>query len=183
MMGFSRGSSLRLPLVLSAIAFAPVILWVLPSLLVPGQIGISFSPTTIPATSSVDFYSPSVMRYFIPRTRMVACSFIQSRCNRALHVATGRFTALSAQGAPATREVEVWLGDPGESYVMFDPEISQYFQTGIIQQGGCSLTKDPELYPLIFHHSTRHFSHSMSAFETATLELTYVLKRCSLIPD
>lgn len=92
------------------------------------------------------------------------------------HSATGRFTTISPQGTPVTREIEVWLGDPGDAYVMFDPEISRAFQTGTILRSGGSLAKDQELSPLNFHHKTRHFSHGILAYITAALELTHTVQ-------
>ncbi|KFZ17884.1 hypothetical protein V501_01503 [Pseudogymnoascus sp. VKM F-4519 (FW-2642)] len=41
---------------------------------------------------------------------------------------------------------------------MFDPEISQAFQTDSTLQGDDSTTQDPELIPLEFNHDTRHFA-------------------------
>ncbi|KAH8589654.1 hypothetical protein B0O99DRAFT_692221 [Bisporella sp. PMI_857] len=100
------------------------------------------------------------MLYLPPRTR----AFSKLTCYRAHHCATGRFITLSPQGTPVTREIEVWLGDPGNAYVMFDPEVSRALQTGTILQGSCSLAQDPELYPQKFYHDTRHFSHESSLY-------------------
>ncbi len=63
----------------------------------------------------------------------------------------------------------MWLGDPENTYVMFDSEISKAFQAENILQGGCSLGQDTELD---FHHDTRHFSHSMFAPGIVTQMLT-----------
>ncbi len=60
-----------------------------------------------------------------------------------------------------TREIVVWLGDPGDAYVMFDPEISPSFQVEAIPKGDLSPARDEEVCPLAFHHNTRHFSHGM----------------------
>lgn len=103
------------------------------------------------------------MYYTILRTRVLPCTLRRSVFfSRAHHSATGRFITISSQGAPVTRDIEVWLGDPGSAYVMFDPEISRAFKTDeTILQGGCSLAQvDQDLYPLNFYHDTRHFSHS-----------------------
>lgn len=104
------------------------------------------------------------MLYLLPRARISARAFNKSTFYRAHHSATGRFITISPQGTPVTREIEVWLGDPGNAYVMFDPEISRAFQTGTILQGGSSLAQDQDLYPLNFHHDTRHFSHKSSPY-------------------
>ncbi|TVY12689.1 hypothetical protein LARI1_G009024 [Lachnellula arida] len=92
------------------------------------------------------------------RARTPARAFNRVTFHRAHHSATGRFTTISPQGTPVTRHVEVWLGDPGDAYVMFDPEISRAFQAGTTLRGG-SLAQDQELSPLNFYHDTRHFSH------------------------
>ncbi|TVY54664.1 hypothetical protein LCER1_G003651 [Lachnellula cervina] len=104
------------------------------------------------------------MSYLLPRARISARAFNRITLHRANHSATGRFITISPQGAPVTREIEVWLGDPGEAYIMFDPEISRAFQAGSMLQGGCSLAQDQELYPLNFYHDTRHFSHKSSPY-------------------
>ncbi|CZT09791.1 uncharacterized protein RAG0_14431 [Rhynchosporium agropyri] len=104
------------------------------------------------------------MRYLIPRTRKFAHAFAVPTFSLSIHSATARFTTISPHGTPVTRDIEVWLGEPAEAYVMFDPEISKAFQTSAIAQGGCSLTQDPELCPLNFHHDTRHFSHESSSY-------------------
>ena len=101
------------------------------------------------------------MRYLFARVRFHPCGLNNLIFSRTHHSATGRFITISSHGTPVTREIEVWLGDPGTAYVMFDPQISLAFQTGTFLQGGCSLAQDQELYPLNFYHDTRHFSHSM----------------------
>jgi len=99
------------------------------------------------------------MPHFIFQVGFIARAFNRSSSYRYLHNATGKFTTISPQGTPTTREIELWVGDPGDSFVMFRPEIGRAFATGIMLQDGCSVAGDPDLYPLIFHHATRHFSH------------------------
>jgi hypothetical protein len=102
------------------------------------------------------------MRHIIPQIRISTRAFKKPPVTtyRAIHTATAKFITISPQGTPATREVEVYLGDPEEAFVLFDPEISKAFKRGTILQGGCSLAHDQDLYPLNFYHDTRHFSHS-----------------------
>lgn len=100
------------------------------------------------------------MNHTILRTRLLPCALRRSVIfSRAHHSATGRFITISSQGTPVTREIELSLGDPGSTYVTFDPEISRAFKAGAILQGGGSLAQDQDLYPLKFYHDTRHFSH------------------------
>ena len=124
-----------------------------------------------------------LMRYLIPRARVSTGALRQSSSYLALHSATGKLTTISHQEAPTTREIEIWLGDPGESYAMFEPKLSRSFQTGIILQGGCSLAQDYELYLLTFRHATRHFSYSMFADKVGNLELICIIQSCSPIRD
>jgi hypothetical protein len=124
-----------------------------------------------------------IMLYLLPRARISARAFNKLTFYRAHHNATGRFITISPQGILVNREVEVWLGDPGNAYVMFDPEKSRAFQTGTILQGGCSMAQDQELYPLNFHHDTRHFSHSIFVPMIATLEIIYIIQNRPLILD
>ncbi|KAK0112354.1 hypothetical protein ONS96_014926 [Cadophora gregata f. sp. sojae] len=100
----------------------------------------------------------------IRRVRISARASTVPQFRRAHHSATARFTTITPQGTPITRDIEIWLGEPAEAYVMFDPEISKAFQTSAIANGGCSLTQDLELCPLNFHHDTRHFSHTSSPY-------------------
>jgi hypothetical protein len=123
------------------------------------------------------------MYYTILQTRVLSCTLTRSVFSRAHHSATARFITLSSKGTPVTREIEVWLGDPGNSYIMFDPEISQGFKTGTILHGGCSLAQDQHLYPLKFYHDTRHFSHG-EKFNVCDIALKtdYMLFRIVPIP-
>lgn len=68
---------------------------------------------------------------------------------------------MGPQGTPITRQIDVWLGDPGSAYVMSDPKFSQAFQAERALQGDRSNPQDPEFLPLEFHHDTRHFAQSM----------------------
>ena len=99
------------------------------------------------------------MHHSVLRTRFPCTLRRFGFFSRAHHSATARFIIISSQGTPVTREIEVWLGDASNSYVMFDPEISRVFKKGTMLQSGCSLAQDQDLYPLIFYHDTRHFSH------------------------
>ncbi|RDL40378.1 Uncharacterized protein BP5553_00357 [Venustampulla echinocandica] len=99
------------------------------------------------------------MLYLLRRARIPIRTFNKLTFHRAHHSTTGMLITISPHGTRVAREIEIWLGDRGNAYVMFDPEISQAFQAGTILQGGCSLVQDQELLPLNFHHHTRHFSH------------------------
>lgn len=101
------------------------------------------------------------MLCLLPRVRVPTQALRKLASHRAHHCATGKLTTISPQGTPIIRQIEVWLGDSGSTYVMFHPEISQAFKTGTILQGGCSLAQDPDLLPLNLYHDTRHFSHGM----------------------
>ncbi|ELR09402.1 hypothetical protein VC83_03165 [Pseudogymnoascus destructans] len=97
----------------------------------------------------------------LPQARVFTRSFSKAAIQRSHHSATARLVTMSPQGTPVARPVEVWLGDPGSAYVMFDPEFSQAFQTNKTLQGDGSTLQDPELLPLEFHHDTHHFARSM----------------------
>ncbi|KAH9204280.1 hypothetical protein DL95DRAFT_418380 [Leptodontidium sp. 2 PMI_412] len=83
------------------------------------------------------------MRYLIPRALISARTFIVPKFSRAHHSATARFTTTSPEGTLVTRDIEVWLGEPAQAYVMFDPEISKTFQTS----GRCSRRLLPNTRP------------------------------------
>ncbi|KAH6706340.1 hypothetical protein BKA61DRAFT_616283, partial [Leptodontidium sp. MPI-SDFR-AT-0119] len=86
--------------------------------------------------------SPSCVT-LIPRALISARTFIVPKFSRAHHSATARFTTTSPEGTPVTRDIEVWLGEPAQAYVMFDPEISKTFQTS----GRCSRRLLPNTRP------------------------------------
>lgn len=125
----------------------------------------------------------SIMLYLLPRERISARSFNKLSFHRTHYSATGRFITISPHGTPVAREIEIWLGDPGNAYVMLDPEISQAFQTETILQGSCSLAQDQQLFLLDFRHDTLHFSHSMFALMIVTLKLTIIVQNRRLILD
>jgi hypothetical protein len=113
------------------------------------------------------------MRHTIPQIRFFTRAFKKPSATtyRAIHTATAKLITISPGGTPATREVEVYLGDPEEAFVLFDPEISQAFKRRTILQGGRCLAHDQDLYPLNFYHDTRHFSHSKLTSLVIILEL------------
>ncbi|PVH74070.1 hypothetical protein DL98DRAFT_430190 [Cadophora sp. DSE1049] len=113
---------------------------------------------------------------------MSARGFAVPTFSRAHHSATARFTTISPQGTPVTRDIEVWLGGPAQAYVMFDPEISKAFQTSSVAHGRCSLTQDPELCPLNFHHDTQHFSHGTCIQTSNASELNEFSQESSPYP-
>jgi hypothetical protein len=120
------------------------------------------------------------MPHFVLQARFIARALSRSSSYRYLHNGTGKFTTISPQGTPTTREIELWVGDPGESYVIFRPEIGRTFATSIMMQDGCFVAADPDLYPLDFHHATRHFSHSRSAVLRGIIELTHLFRSTPL---
>jgi hypothetical protein len=142
-------------------------------------------PSTFsPLTPNTKFMSSSVMYRAVLRIRVLPYPLRRSVFfSRAHHSATGRFITIGSQGTPVTREIEIWLGDPGNSYVMFDPEIGRMFMAGTTLQGGCSLAQDPDLYPLTFYHDTRHFSHGKKFnFYDMASKIDRVLFRIIAIP-
>ncbi|KAL5350190.1 hypothetical protein ACLOAV_005227 [Pseudogymnoascus australis] len=92
------------------------------------------------------------------KARSLTQSLSKSTICRSHHSATARLTTINPQGTPITRQIDIWLGDPGSAYVMFDPQFSQAFQAVKTLQGGDRSTPDDaELLPLEFHHESRHF--------------------------
>ncbi|RDL37113.1 uncharacterized protein BP5553_04546 [Venustampulla echinocandica] len=134
-----------------------------------GTQGLLHHPCPIPTTRQTPQLltcDGGFMRHIIPQIRICTRAVKKPPVTtyRAIHTATAKFITISPQGAPATREVEVYLGDPEEAFVLLDPEICQAFKRGTMLQGGCSMAHDQYLYPLKFHHDTRHFSHESSLY-------------------
>lgn len=83
---------------------------------------------------------------------------------RNLYSKRAAFTAINAQGSPTTEQVDVWLGDPHEAYAIVPKHVGDALKAACAH-GNPSITTNPDTYPLIFDHRTRHFAHSKS-FDT-----------------
>lgn len=81
---------------------------------------------------------------------------------RSYHETTAEFVTINTKGVPENRTVEISIGDPGESYIYVDPEVGHALKLGVVQQIGPGVTRglNDEMFPLVFNHRSRHFTHS-----------------------
>lgn len=81
--------------------------------------------------------------------------------HRAFHDGKAEYVTLSANGSLAKHKIDVFVGEPHESYVIFSKDIGHAFRSAIARQIGVCLSSDPEKVPLTFFHTSRHFAHGM----------------------
>lgn len=80
---------------------------------------------------------------------------------RAFHDAKAEFVTLGATGSLSTHKIDVFVGEPRETYVIFSKEIGFAIRSAIARQTGVCFSPDPEKVPLTFFHTSRHFAHGM----------------------
>lgn len=91
-------------------------------------------------------------------------SLLQGSFRRSYHCKSADFTTVNAQGSPATEQVEVWLGEPHEAYVMVPKHVGRAIEAACAPYGNSAHIAGPDTYPLIFDHKSRHFVHSKFSF-------------------
>ncbi|TQV97946.1 hypothetical protein IF1G_03689 [Cordyceps javanica] len=77
--------------------------------------------------------------------------------SRALHTAKGDFITLNSKGSLTSKQIDIFIGDPREAYIMFNKDVGFAMKASITQQAGMSLSSDPETVPLTFFHDSRCF--------------------------
>lgn len=95
--------------------------------------------------------------------RSVAANFGSARphsLSRAFHSAKAELTTLDSKGAPTTKHIDIFIGDPGESYIIFGKDVGAAMAAGVGQRQAGS---DPERVPLTFFHESRCFANSTSS--------------------
>lgn len=90
-----------------------------------------------------------------------------------------KFVTLDAQGLRVTRNVNVWMGDPHEAFVLIPTEIGDAMKASCQDQkilvptdigDATRVSSLGQICPLSFHHDSQHFS---------TSGLTYLATRSS----
>lgn len=81
---------------------------------------------------SAESHPASIVSYLFSRARISTRAFNRPTFYRDFCSTTGRSTTTSPQDMLVTREIEIGLGDTGNAFVNFDPEISRAFQAGTI---------------------------------------------------
>jgi hypothetical protein len=78
---------------------------------------------------------------------------------RTFSIKPAEFITIGAQGSLVTREVNVWLGEPHQAFVLLPTDIGNAIKAGCAWQDGLSLEADPQICTLTFSHDTQHFAH------------------------
>lgn len=90
---------------------------------------------------------------------------------RSFHSAIARFTTIDPNGIPVSRETEIRVGEPDQSYVYVSPEVGNAIKSAILRQLGSGVACYPDRLPLQFNHNSHHFAHSKCCPEFDKLHL------------
>ncbi|RDA94206.1 hypothetical protein CP533_0628 [Ophiocordyceps camponoti-saundersi (nom. inval.)] len=81
---------------------------------------------------------------------------------RAFHDAKAEFVTIGETGSLTTQKMDIFIGDPHQTYIIFDKDIGFTMKSAIASQPGVApFFPDPEKVPLTFFHASRHFAHGM----------------------
>lgn len=80
---------------------------------------------------------------------------------RSYHVAKAQFVTISEKGIPTPSETEIRIGDPHQAFIYIEPSLGDTIKSTVMQQTGLGSTQDLKKLPMVFHHTSRHFSHSL----------------------
>ncbi|KAJ4316485.1 hypothetical protein N0V84_007841 [Fusarium piperis] len=78
---------------------------------------------------------------------------------RSFHVARAQFITINEKGIPTPCETEIRIGDPHQAFIYIEPRFGDKIRSTVTQQTGLGNTPDLKKLPMVFHHSSRHFSH------------------------
>lgn len=100
--------------------------------------------------------------YLKPQFRILRARQLQySRVSRrAFHDAKAKFISFDTKGSLITQILDIFIGEPHQTYIIFRKEIGLAMESAITKQTGARPTSDPEKIPLMFYHDTLHFAHS-----------------------
>ncbi|OAQ96685.1 hypothetical protein LLEC1_02205 [Akanthomyces lecanii] len=76
---------------------------------------------------------------------------------KAFHSAKADFTMRDGTGSLTTKEIDISIGDPGQSYIIFDKDVGAHMKAAGGQQAG----SDPDRVALQFFHEARYFAKRM----------------------
>ncbi|TQW00833.1 hypothetical protein IF1G_00764 [Cordyceps javanica] len=90
---------------------------------------------------------------------------IRSHLWRPFHSAKADFTTVDGKGALTTKQIDISIGDPGQSYIIFDKDTGAQMKVAAGQQAG----SDPERVSLQFFHESRYFASDATAYPRITI--------------
>lgn len=85
---------------------------------------------------------------------------------RAFHKAKADLTSLDKNGLPSTERIDIFIGDPGESYIIFDKSVGATMAAAVRPQASPSL----EQVPLTFFHESRCFATQAASYPRITIK-------------
>ncbi|OAQ98394.1 hypothetical protein LLEC1_04362 [Akanthomyces lecanii] len=81
------------------------------------------------------------------------------RLSRAFHSAKAALTTLDSKNSPTTRQIDIFIGDAGQSYIIFDKPVEATMAAAVELLAG----SDQEKVPLKFFHGPRYFANSTAS--------------------
>ncbi|KAH8707339.1 hypothetical protein HC256_010614 [Beauveria bassiana] len=78
---------------------------------------------------------------------------------RTFHSAKADFITLNSRGSLTSKQIDIFIGDPGQAFIIFNRDIGFAMKSSITQQAGISLSSDLEKVPLTFFQKSRYFAH------------------------
>ena len=122
------------------------------------------------------------MQYLASSVRTSIRTIRSAPLRRTFSLKSAEFITLSAQGSLASRNVDVWLGEPHEAYVLLPTDIGNAMRAGCAWQDGLCLVADPQTCALTFYHDTQHFAHGELLVAESAIRLNLILALSRIDP-
>ncbi|KAF6830716.1 hypothetical protein CPLU01_07173 [Colletotrichum plurivorum] len=78
---------------------------------------------------------------------------------RSFYAAKAQFITVDDKGVTTPFETEIRIGDPGQALIYIEPRLGDAIRSAVAQQVGLANTQDLKKIPMVFRHTSRHFSH------------------------
>ncbi|TQV90513.1 hypothetical protein IF1G_10836 [Cordyceps javanica] len=78
---------------------------------------------------------------------------------RTFHSAKADFITLNSRGSLISKQIDIFIGDPGQAFIIFNRDIGFAMKSSITQQAGISLSSDLEKVALTFFHESKYFAY------------------------
>ncbi|PQK11502.1 hypothetical protein BB8028_0003g01270 [Beauveria bassiana] len=89
---------------------------------------------------------------------------------RTFHSAKADFITLNSRGSLTSKQIDIFIGDPGQAFVIFERDVGFAMKSSITQQVGKSLASDLEKVPLTFFHKSKYFAHDATPYPRIAIE-------------
>lgn len=122
------------------------------------------------------------MNYLASSIRTSVRTIWMPPLRRTFSLKPAEFITISAQGSMTSRNVNVWLGEPHQAFVLLPTDIGNAMKVGCAWQDGLCLVADPQIYTLTFYHDTQHFAHSELLITESAVRLNLILALSRIDP-